>query len=529
MVLRELFVALGLEVDEASFAKGQLAASLVEKGLEKLVDVAKEVVESFVENAKEALEYGDKIKKLSQSVGIASDALQELQYAGELADLSAGEMAQSIGILSRKMQEAKKGGEEAGKAFKGIKFQEGGKLLSADEVLGSIADKFKTLPDGAEKTALAMQLFGRAGKQMIPLLNKGSEELDTLRQEARDLGLVMGEDATEASEELNDNLKRLHEISRGLWRGVIGPLIPAIGELVKRFLAWRKANAAILAQRLRGFIDIAVRGIHFLGETLGTLIKTIGFLQHGLTELERRFHAVSAAALLAAGYFSKAWFAALAPFAKVLIAVGTLLIALDDLRVFLQGGDSVIGRFQTMLQEWMQIRPDDPWFIVALKDFIALANDAIEKIKELSDWLGISDKVEREYNQARLRDQRARTQAATTASGKAVTLRRGQRVIGDLGTLGRGGTATGPANINRVVGPGGQVYFGEEAIQQAAPMIRGPQVTARGSGITQNNSITINANNLNHPERLGPILQRALREHAEEINEETAAHFPAVP
>ncbi len=164
MVVRELAIKLGLDVDEKGFTAAQVA---IKRFTEKLVDKGVELAERFAESVKGAVEYGDKIKKTSQSIGIATDALQELQYAGSLADLSAEEMSQSIGILSRKMLEAKNGSEEAGKAFKGIEFQKGGKLLATDEVLGNIADKFEKMPDGAEKTAMAMQLFGRAGKQMI--------------------------------------------------------------------------------------------------------------------------------------------------------------------------------------------------------------------------------------------------------------------------------------------------------------------------------------------------------------------------
>ncbi len=54
-----------------------------------------------------------------------------------------------------------------------------------------VADRFKTLPDGAEKTALSMELFGRAGKDMIPVLNLGGQGIKDLQDKADKLGLTL--------------------------------------------------------------------------------------------------------------------------------------------------------------------------------------------------------------------------------------------------------------------------------------------------------------------------------------------------
>jgi hypothetical protein len=401
MILRELFVKLGLDVDEASFAKGQLAANLITAGLHKLVEVGIGTAHAFVENAHAAIEYGDKIKKSSQSIGIATDALQELQYAGSLADLSAEEMSQSIGILSRKMLEAKKGSKEAAEAFQGIAFQKDGKLLDTDEVLGNIADKFEHMPDGAEKTAMAMQLFGRAGKQMIPLLNKGSGDLAELREEARSLGLVMGEEAVTESEELNDNLHRLHLITHGLWRQAIAPLIPAISHLVKRFLEWRKENAKILAQRIEKFIGLLVKGMHLLGDAFEFVIKNAtafkillgaGGIIVGVNALTVAFGRLSMAGVAAALATAKAWLAAAAPFIAIGAIVAGFLLVFDDIRGYLAGEDSLYGTFKNEIDAWTQ-KKTGIWFVDAMKDFIRYLQEAIEWLRDLDEVFGDGSKA----------------------------------------------------------------------------------------------------------------------------------------
>ena len=59
---------------------------------------------------------------------------------------------------------------------------EGGKLRAADAVLEDIAEKFKTMPDGARKVATAIDLFGKSGASLIPALTVGREEIVKLRE-----------------------------------------------------------------------------------------------------------------------------------------------------------------------------------------------------------------------------------------------------------------------------------------------------------------------------------------------------------
>ena len=67
-----------------------------------------------------------------------------------------------------------------------------GQLLPTNDIIGVVADRFKSMPDGVQKTALAMSVFGREGRAMIPMLNQGREGLEKMGQKAKDLGLVFG-------------------------------------------------------------------------------------------------------------------------------------------------------------------------------------------------------------------------------------------------------------------------------------------------------------------------------------------------
>lgn len=404
MILRELFVALGLDVDEAAFAKGQLAAELVKASLFKLYETAKSAVEAFVENTHAVVEYGDRINKTSQTIGIAKDALQELEYAAGLADISSDELSASLTILNRNLVAASKGGEEQSKAFAklGVKVKDAqGKLRSADDVLADVADKFKTMEDGPEQAALAMDIFGKSGARLIPFLNQGGEKIDELRQEARALGLVIDDDLVEGSEELNDTLTQISAVTTGLWRQAVAPLIPVLTDLAKRFLEWRKANAAIISQRIQVVIGGIVKVAHLLGDTFAFLVDnatavkivlgTIG-ITGVIIALAGWMAKLSVASVAAAAATARAWIAAAAPFVAIAAIVAGFLLVFDDIRGYLAGEDSLYGTFKAEIDDWLKPKSDDPWFVTALKDFIRFLTASIELLRDVDEIFGDGQK-----------------------------------------------------------------------------------------------------------------------------------------
>jgi len=156
-------------------------------------------------------------------------------------ELSGGSIAEaSTGIrrLSANLLDASQGVATAVDAFAGLGIETttaAGGLRSVDDVLADIADEFAAMDDGAEKTARAMELFGRSGAALIPLLNQGSEGIAEMRQEAHDLGLVISDETAAAAEAFNDDLTRLRGVATGFARDIATELIPRMRILVGRF------------------------------------------------------------------------------------------------------------------------------------------------------------------------------------------------------------------------------------------------------------------------------------------------------
>lgn len=114
----------------------------------------------------------------------------------------------------------------------GVEFKnQDGTLLGTDAVLLDLTERFKAMPDGAEKSALAVQIFGKAGAELIPFLNQGRDGINELTDELRALGIEMSGESAAQAEVFNDALDKLHLATTSIGTQVMTALLPALNEM----------------------------------------------------------------------------------------------------------------------------------------------------------------------------------------------------------------------------------------------------------------------------------------------------------
>lgn len=298
--LGSLVVSLGLNA--AEFIKGMTAAEYKAKTTaaklgKDLGKAAGEVALGFGVAAaamavftKQSINAADHISKLSQSTGIGTEELSALAYAGDLANVPIEALATSVSRFNRNIYDATRGTGDAGKAFTamGISIKDAnGNLKSADQLIAEVADKFAGYEDGVEKSAIAMLLFGKAGAQMIPLLNAGGEGLRQMKEEAKQLGLTIDSETGKAAEQFNDNLTRLGAAARGLGNTMMRELLPTLVEFSDKTVDAAKDGGALhqVAKDIATFLKTdaidavkvfvvgvvsAAFGFRLLGEMIGS-------------------------------------------------------------------------------------------------------------------------------------------------------------------------------------------------------------------------------------------------------------------
>ena len=107
-----------------------------------------------------------------------------------------------------------------------------GKVLPMNDLMPELADKFASMPNGAEKTALAVQLFGKAGVAMVPMLNKGSEGLKDMAKKSDEFGLTLNASAVPAMKAQKETSEENAAAMEGLKATIGQSLMPIITTLV---------------------------------------------------------------------------------------------------------------------------------------------------------------------------------------------------------------------------------------------------------------------------------------------------------
>ena len=123
----------------------------------------------------------DDLDEAAQGLGLTAVQLSNLQQAARESGVSAEQFGTAITRLNVRLGEAASGNEEAAQLFKafGVAVKTaGGSIRPVDDVLRDLAGRFSQLEDGPAKAALAVDLFGRSGAKLIPLLNQGADGLE---------------------------------------------------------------------------------------------------------------------------------------------------------------------------------------------------------------------------------------------------------------------------------------------------------------------------------------------------------------
>lgn len=227
---------------------------------------------------KGAIDNADELSKAAQKIGIPTDVLSSLKYAGDLADVSFEQLQSGLGKLIKFQAAAAQGGKEQTQVFEafGIAVKDTeGNLRATQDVIGEFADVFKALPDGPEKTALALRVFGKAGAELIPLLNAGSAGLRKQADELERLGGKVTPEAGRQAEAFNDNLTRLQVAVGGLANQVASDLLPDLVSLADQFVETSTAGDGI---------NETARGIADSLRVLGKVALAIGDVFQGVAQ-----------------------------------------------------------------------------------------------------------------------------------------------------------------------------------------------------------------------------------------------------
>jgi TP901 family phage tail tape measure protein len=218
---------------------------------------------------------GDEIEKMATRTGMSAEAVSELGYACDLSGTSVETLENGVRRMQNTIADAARGSETAVKAL--ARFGHSAESLagmSPDEQLAALADGLSKIEDPAARTAAVMDVFGKSGAELIPLLADGSAGLAAMREQARTLGLSMSDETASSAAALNDALGALWASTRGVALNIGSALAPAvttaankITSIIAVVIKWIKENQQIvvLVAKIAAVVGAAGVGIAALG------------------------------------------------------------------------------------------------------------------------------------------------------------------------------------------------------------------------------------------------------------------------
>lgn len=237
---------------------------------------------------KEAIDAADKVDELSARLGVSTEKLSALGYAAKLTGTDLDKIGDALPKLSAKIAS----GSEIF-AEMGIDVEDAnGKLRNSADLLPEIADLFKELNNDTLEQALALEIFGKSGAEMLEFLNLGSAGLLEMEERARALGLVLGPEVTGRAAEFNDRLDDLQAVSQGISTEIASGMLPNLSEAVTKLTEMGKAGefAANSAAVLNGLVGAGVgimEGYNNAVSRVGLALEVVVGFVDGLNNAQR--------------------------------------------------------------------------------------------------------------------------------------------------------------------------------------------------------------------------------------------------
>lgn len=481
-VLDELVIALGFKTDTKGLSDAEKAGKKAADNIRKdFADAAKQVAKSFTAMAAgvsavqagifklvdETADYANEVDKVSKAIGLQADEFQRLRFIQGQTGKSVQSLQMGFKTFLPALNDAVKKGTgpvAEGLAQLGIKAED----LAAQNGRGKmqlLAEGFKNIQNPAEKSAVAMRLFGaEAGGDLLGFLELGADGIDKMAKRADELGVVMGENAVKAGVGFKDSLDEMKQTLGGLVRLVGSEMLPIVKESIEDFRDWASANRGLIQQRIREFIYGLIRAIDMLAPILKSAVEFAAGLADNLGGVGIAILALTPTIFRLAGSLASVAtqvsslitkFPMLSGVAGAAIAGLTIGKALDDwfdisgyvanTLLSMQGIAQISGSEYGTRVNRSRISQTERWQLEALDRQVADAEKAgdVDKLAKIRRKRQLTEKA------LYMKLQRQGAQPSAESSGSSKASNKFSGMVGAPGSLGAAGGKSKGSGISR--------------------------------------------------------------------------------
>lgn len=267
----------GLKQSQSKLSAFGKSAGLAMAGLATAAIAAAAAIGGAV---KKAADHADLLGETSQKIGVSVEALSQLEYQAKFSGVTLDGLSTGLRKLADNMADfAMNSKAGVGVAFKALAIDvkdASGNLRTGDQVLGDVADRFSRMENGALKTSLAIQIFGKSGADLIPMLNEGRQGIADYAAEADKLGITLSTGTAKAADQFNDNMTRVDSVLDGLANKIMEAVIPSLANLSNTLASPGFQDAIVVTvNAFLVLVDVLARTVALAAEVANVLPKAL--------------------------------------------------------------------------------------------------------------------------------------------------------------------------------------------------------------------------------------------------------------
>lgn len=350
----ELLGYIGLDVDDASFNEAEQSVKDVTKVMAGLITIAASaatavtgaayaMVNDFANTATE-------IDQLTKRLNVNAEAFQATAFAAKSFGIEQDQLADGMKELSMRAGEFALDGKANADAFGEIGITQAQVKQYGNNIEGLfrlVRNKLSEVKEQGKRQFLADALFGGGLADVGgEFFSQTSEKIAALQKQARESGLVISQENLDMAREYTREMDSLQARIKGLWNIVASNLLPIFTRITRQMKEFFDLHGDEIVKGLTAAINGLITAIKYLGVAaaiampylIGSAAIASWAKLIALTNvLTAAFATMRVGALLA-------WAAAAAGPALVGLAIGALILAIQDVYTYFTGGDSVTGR-----------------------------------------------------------------------------------------------------------------------------------------------------------------------------------------
>ena len=232
-----------------------------------IVAVIVKVIQAVAKLAKASMDYADTVGDLAAKYGVTASAISEMQYIADQSSTSVEQLTSSMAMLYNRAKTGKEVFDQLGVSVT----DNNGNFKAMDELFWETVGVLNSFEDDAEKSSYMFDLFGRSAMNNGEVLRKTTEEINAMRQEAHELGIVMQEDTINFASDFNDQIAVL----KLQLNSAMASMVAGAPDAEARFDAFFQNLLATVDKYLPAFVSFFIRFISMAGNQLMSLAPSL--------------------------------------------------------------------------------------------------------------------------------------------------------------------------------------------------------------------------------------------------------------